>query len=73
MNNAIETRKAVSALTREIEAKLEELLFEADCCDIDEEGCNVTVCDLLEEATQNVVSILNCLQTDLTLVELNSH
>ncbi len=63
MNNVRETRKEIRQLTRELEAKLETLSIESD---------NDEVCELLDEANQNVISILGQLQSELTYLTLNT-
>ncbi len=63
MNNVRETRKEIRQLTRELEAKLETLSIESD---------NDEVCELLDEANQNVTSILGQLQSELTYLTLNA-
>ncbi len=63
MNNVRETRKEIRQLTRELEAKLETLSIESD---------NDEVCELLDEANQNVTSILGQLQSELTYLTLNT-
>ena len=62
MNSIATTRRLVSELSNEIETKMEILTFECE----DQE-----VFETLEEATQNVLSILNSLKSDLAYINLN--
>lgn len=62
MNSIATTRRLVSELSNEIETKMEILTIEC----VDQEAF-----ESLEEATQNVLSILNSLKSDLTYINLN--
>ena len=62
MTNLATTRRLVSELSNEIETKMEILTIE--CADQE-------AFETLEEATQNVLSILNSLKSDLAYINLN--
>ena len=62
MNDIETTRRMVSGLMHELESKLEILTVDSE---------NQKAFELLEEANQNVVSIFNCLISDLTHIQLN--
>ena len=62
MTNIETTRRLVSELSNEFETKMEILTIECE----DQEAF-----EILEEATQNVLSILNSLKSDLAYINLN--
>lgn len=62
MNDINETIREIRGLCRELEAKLEGIALAAESDD---------ACELIEEADQNVISILNSLQVDLSAIHIN--
>ena len=64
MNNINETIREIRGLCRELEEKLEGIALEAESAD---------ACELIGEADQNVISILNSLQSDLTSLNINNN